>query len=80
MGTDGSLNFNNEINTKGDDFIHDEDTAFHGNFIDDDFGLTSIAQESEKIRLQQLKIEAEVRITHIQPNLRRWVIVVFLLL
>lgn len=61
LGTDGSLNFNNEINTKGDDFIHDEDTAFHGNFIDDDFGLTSIAQESEKIRLQQLKIEAEIQ-------------------
>jgi len=32
----------------------------HGDFIDDDFGL-SIRQESEKLRQQQLLVEEEVK-------------------
>ncbi|TRY63156.1 hypothetical protein TCAL_11660 [Tigriopus californicus] len=73
----GSLNFNNGINVNnnsnndnGDDSVV---AAFHGNFIDDDFGLTSIAQESEKIRLQQLEIEAEIQ--RIQEESARAVLV-----
>ena len=34
--------------------------GFEGNFIDDDFGLSSIQKESEQLRQQQLLIEEEV--------------------
>ena len=36
--------------------------GFNGNFIDDDFGLSSIRKESEQIKQQQLLIEQEVKI------------------
>eukprot|EP00095_Tigriopus_kingsejongensis_P009069 maker-scaffold308_size214241-snap-gene-1.46 protein:Tk09069 transcript:maker-scaffold308_size214241-snap-gene-1.46-mRNA-1 annotation:"centrosome-associated protein 350-like" len=41
-----------------------EDEEFQGNFIDDDYGLTSIAAESERIRQQQQKIEEEIKRIH----------------
>ena len=37
------------------------DDLIEGNFIDDDFGLNSMEKEAKEIRLQQLKIEEEVR-------------------
>ena len=37
------------------------DDLSEGNFIDDDFGLNSMEKEAKEIRLQQLKIEEEVR-------------------
>ncbi len=49
-----------------DDDAYDNPDKNHagaeGNFIDDDFGLSSIRQESEQIRQQQLLIEQEVNL------------------
>ena len=37
-----------------------QDLMDEGNFIDDDFGLTSMEKEALEIRQQQLRIEEEV--------------------
>ena len=48
-----------------------------GNFIDDDFGLTSIRLESEQIKRQQLLIEQEVRYIMYALKTRFFIVLVF---
>ena len=38
-----------------------DDAECEGNFIDDDFGLSSVEKESERLRKQEQLIEEEVK-------------------
>ncbi|CAB4055517.1 ACSL [Lepeophtheirus salmonis] len=54
----------NVISTLDDEVEYTEDEAANNDYIDDDFGLSSIRKESEELRQQQLLIEQEISRIH----------------